>query len=325
MLSKFVDWIRPEAQTVERIEKQAEEIRVAIKDRATADGLLVQTMPWSGSFKKKTGVRRFRRDGQTVVEGHDVDLPFIVSPKMRDGKDVKTLLDHFARYAEQAYPNNPRTRNRSSVHVEFKNTKLGYDLVPLLAVPGDNTTQILLRSDGERRKTSVQKHIEFITKRSGTSNALGVQFNDCIRLVKWLRDMRQSEKPTARRMPTFLLELLCAHAYDHCKVEKTFPETLAKWIGHIGKVVRNRQRVSFTDFVTQPPPSSGAWGVFDPAFSDSNVVVKWKADQIDELATWFEKLHKTMNEVIGADIAGNETMVREKLVALFGEPMKPMK
>lgn len=325
MLAKFVEWIRPEDATVKRIEKQAEEIRGAIKERATVDGLLIQASPWSGSFKKKTGVRRFRRDGQTVVEGHDIDLPFIVSPKTRDGKEVKTLLDQFARYAEQAYPNNPRSRSRSSIHVEFKNTKLGYDLVPLLAVPGDNTAQVLVRSDGERRKTSVQKHIEFITKRNGTSNAQGVQFNDCVRLVKWLRDIRQSKNPSARRVSTFLLELLCAHAYDHCKVAKSFPETLTQWLGHIGKVVRNRQRVSFTDFVPQSPPSSGMWGVFDPAFSDSNVVAKWKIDQIEELATWFEKLQKTMNEVIGADIAGSETMVREKLVMLFGEPMKAMK
>jgi hypothetical protein len=325
MLATFVESIRPENATVAHIEKQAPQIHAAMKERATADGLLIQSTPWSGSFKKKTGIRRYRRDGQTVVEGHDVDLPFIVSPKTRDGKEVKTLLDQFARYAEQAYPNNPRTRNRSSVHVEFKNTKLGYDLVPLLAVPGDNTTQILLRSDGERRKTSVQKHIEFITKRNGTSNAQGVPFNDCIRLVKWLRDLRQSERPTARRVPTFLLELLCAHAYDACKVEKTFPETLAKWFDFMGKTAKNRQRVSFTDFVTQSPPSSGVWGVFDPAFSDSNVVGKWKVDQIDELATWFEKLQKATNEVIGADIAGSETMVRDKLVALFGEPMKSMK
>jgi Second Messenger Oligonucleotide or Dinucleotide Synthetase domain len=324
MLTAFVESIRPDKQTNERIEEQAEQIRKKIKVRAEAEGLVVQSMPWSGSFKKKTGIRRLRQDGQTIVEGHDVDLPFLLRLTTKDGKEVKTPLDMFARFAELEYPSNPRTRKRSSIYLEFRNTKLGYDLVPLFAVPGDDLTQILVRSDGERRKTSIQRHIEFVTTRSGTSNAKGVQFNDCVRLVKWLRDLRQFKNKTAKEIPTFLLELLCGHAYDHCSVHKTFPETLASWFAHIGVVIRKRQRVSFGG---DKPASSVRyeWEVLDPAFPENNVVAKWKKDQIDELATFFEKLHQSMNEVIGADIAGNEAVVREKLVGLLGDAMKPMR
>jgi Second Messenger Oligonucleotide or Dinucleotide Synthetase domain len=325
LLSAFVEWIRPDAQATQNIEVQAELIRKALKVRAEAEGLVVQSTPWSGSFKKKTGIRRLRRDGQTIVEGHDVDLPFILRPTTKDGKEVKTPLEMFARYAELEYPSNPRTRKRSSIHVEFKNTKIGYDLVPLLATPGNDLCQTLIRSDGERRKTSIQKHIEFVTTRSGSSNAKGVQFNDCVRLVKWLRDLRQFEKPTARRISTFLLEILCGYAYDQCSVQKTFPGTLASWFGFIGQVIRKRQRVSFGTPNTSPSSGRTEWQVFEPAFSEINIVGLWKKDQIDELAAWFEKLHQAMNEIIGADIAKNETLVKQKLVQLFGESMKAMR
>jgi len=324
LLDAFANWIRPDEQTVKNIEKQADDIRKAMKARLEAEGIVVQSTPWSGSHKKKTNIRRFRRDGQTVVEGHDVDLPFILRPTMRDGKEVKTPLDKFFQIVKLEFPSNPPVRKKSSIYVEFKSTKLGYDLVPLLAVRGDDLTQILIRSDGELRKTSIQRHIDFVTKRSGTSNAKGVQFNDCVRLVKWLRDLRQFEKPTAREIPTFLLELLCGYAYDHCSVQKTFPGTLWQWFGFIGTVIRKRQRVSFGD---GKPASSVRyeWEVLDSAIAENNVVAKWKKDQIDELAAWFDKLHQAMNEIIGADIAKNETLVKQKLVLLFGEPMKAMR
>lgn len=325
LLSAFVKWICPDAQATENIEKQADEIRQRIKVRAEADGLVIQSMPWSGSHKKKTGIRRLRRDGQTLIEGHDVDLPFILRPTTKDGKEVKTPLEMFARYAELEYPSNPRTRKRSSVHVEFRKPNLGYDLVPLLATPGNDLCQTLIRSDGERRKTSIQKHIEFVTTRSGTSNAKGVQFNDCVRLIKWLRDLRQFEKPSARKISTFLLEILCGYAYDKCSVQKTFPGTLALWFGFIGQVIRKRERVSFAAQTTSPISGRTEWQVFEPAFSEINIVGSWKKDQVDELAAWFEKLQKAMNEIIGADIAGNEALVKEKLIALFGDSMKAMR
>lgn len=325
MLSAFVDWIRPDAQVIKNIEEQADQIRQKLKARAEAEGLVVQSMPWSGSYKKKTNIRRLRRDGQTLIEGHDVDLPFILRPTTKDGKEVKAPLEMFARYAALEYPSNPLTRNRSSVHVEFKNTKIGYDLVPLLAVPGDDLTQILIRTDNERRKTSIQRHIEFVTTRSGTSNAKGVQFNDCVRLVKWLRDMRQFQNSSSKRIPTFLLELLCGYAYDQCSVQKTFPDTLRSWFGFMGQMVRKRQRVSFGTPVSGPSSVRYEWDVLDSAMPENNVVAKWKKDQIDELASWFEKLHKAMNEIVGADIAGNEALVKEKLIALFGDSMKAMR
>lgn len=325
LVTAFVEWIRPDNQTVKNIEEQADQIRKKINARAAADGLVVQSTPWSGSFKKKTGIRRVRKDGQTIVEGHDVDLPFILRPTTRDGKEVTTPLDKFAHYVKLEFPSNPVTRKKSSIYVEFKSTKLGYDLVPLLAVPGDDLSQVVIRSDGERRKTSIQKHIDFVTTRSGTSNGKGVQFNDCVRLVKWLRDVRQFEKPTAREIPTFLLELLCGYAYDQCSVQKTFPETLASWFAHIGTVVRKRQRVSFGASSWGPSSVRAEWEVFDSAIAENNVVAKWKKDQIDELATWFEKLHQGMNEIIGLDIAGNDVLVKQKLVALFGDSMKQMR
>ena len=65
-----------------------------------------------------------------------------------------------------------RRRTQSSVWLEFAESKINYDLVPMLAVQGTDEEQILLRAGGERRRTSIQKHIEFVKTRTRKSNDL---------------------------------------------------------------------------------------------------------------------------------------------------------
>src|SRR5262245_16333746 len=86
-LIRFVDWIKPDAETEESIRSQADDIRERIKARAIANGLTVRSTPWSGSFAKKTGLRRHMR-GNHEVEGQDVDLPFVVSPQTKEGENI---------------------------------------------------------------------------------------------------------------------------------------------------------------------------------------------------------------------------------------------
>jgi len=57
-MKNFVKWIAPEKETREAIKKQSDEIRKRIKSKAEEDGLTVLSMPYSGSFAKKTGLRR---------------------------------------------------------------------------------------------------------------------------------------------------------------------------------------------------------------------------------------------------------------------------
>jgi hypothetical protein len=320
-LLNFVDWIKPEAETDEKIRKQAEEIRTRIKAKATADGLVVRSMPWSGSFAKKTGLRRHLH-GNHAIEGQDVDLPFVVSPQTKEGEDIKTLLDRFERYAKESYPNTRRDPTKSSICLDFKSTKLSYDLVPMLAVNDDDNAQVLLRGDGERRNTSVQKHIEFIKTRTAKSNEVAgrVKFNEGVRLVKWWREMRQSQSAVLEEVPTMVIDLLCAKAFDEHGVDETYTETLSRWFGRIANLARQRKRMDFNDFASPSrSPGGGLWAVLDPVNPGNNVVpASWKNLQLDELAGWFEEARDGMARVIAADTAGDEGKAREELVALFG-------
>jgi len=323
-LTKFVDWIKPEDSTEETIRKQAKEIRERIEPKETADGLVVRSMPWAGSFAKKTGIRRHMR-GNHEVEGQDVDLPFVVSPQTKEGEDINSLLEHFARYAEGSYPSTERRRTRSSICLDFKSTMLSYDLVPMLAVEENDEAQVLLRGNGERRLTSVQKHAAFIRTRTDKSNTQDgrVKFNEGVRLVKWWREMRQSQSQVLEDVPSVLLDLLCAKAFDERGVAETYTETLSWWFGYIAHVVRERKQVDFADFTRQAGVAgSGTWAVLDPTNPQNNIVPPWSNLQYQELAEWFDEARDGMARVIAADTVGNDREMLEELVALFGNAIK---
>ncbi|UQA57424.1 CBASS oligonucleotide cyclase [Polyangium aurulentum] len=324
-LTNFVDWIKPEEATEEKICAQAEELRDRMRGKAKADGLVVRSTPWAGSFAKKTGLRRHMR-GNHEVEGQDVDLPFVISPQTKEGEDIKSLLDRFERYARESYPNTKRSPTKCSICLDFQGTKISYDLVPMLAVEGDDKAQVLLTSDGKRRTTSVQKHIEFVRRRTNKSNTQDgrVKFNEGARLVKWWREICQSRSACLEDVPTFLMDLLCAKAFDECGVDETYTETLSRWFGFIAHVVRQRKRVQFSDFPSVVNATeSGLWIVLDPVNSANNVVPpSWSNLQLQELTEWFEDARDRMGRVIAADTAGDGGEAREELVALFGNALK---
>jgi len=143
----------------------------------------VVATPNGGSFAKRTGLRRHMR-GNSEIEGQDVDLPFVVKPSTKDGERIDDLLRRFEGYAAASYPSTPTGPTASSVEMRLVASKLNYDLVPM-AVAQYPDYQIILKKNGTRRVTSVEKHIEFIHKRISSSEQLPsrVRFNDCVRLM----------------------------------------------------------------------------------------------------------------------------------------------
>ncbi|WP_257455528.1 CBASS oligonucleotide cyclase [Archangium lipolyticum] len=322
-MSSFVDWIRG-GDKDDLIIKQSGDIRERIVNQAEKDGLTVRSTPNSGSFAKKTGLRRHLL-GDSAVEGQDVDLPFVISPEDEDGARIDELLGRFDRYVATCYPQTKRKRTKSSIQLDFAASKLRYDLVPMLAIPGDDEAQILLRGDGERRRTSVQKHIEFVTRHNRTSNELPgrVRFNECVRLLKWWREFRQAHSRVIEYVPSILLDLLCAHAYNRCEVEETYAGTLARWFDLLAGTVRRRELVAFTDFGPKPRASPDAlWTVLDPVNAENNIVSQWNSFQIEELGDWLEEGFDAINRAIAADHRDDDSESLESLVELFGNPFK---
>ena len=329
-ISQFVKWITPEEDTEKTIDKQADEIRGRIKDKAEEDGLTVLSMPYSGSYAKNDGIRRHFR-GNSQVEGQDVDIAFIIKRKDKDGKEITELIYRFEGYAKKSYPKTTITTAKSSVEMDFSATKLNYDIVPLLETDVTDRQELIRRDTGERRKTSIIKHIEFVKKRTNASNELKgvVKFNDCLRLVKWWRYFQQENSgvfgngDNDKKVPSFLLNLLCAKAYDERKVQTTWAQTMADWFGFIANTVRNRKPVVFADYVANPQIDSTAlWVVADPVDPTNNIVKSWQEYQINELAKWFEEARDTMIRAISRNTDGDDAGSLEYLVELFGNPFK---
>ncbi|MEL6699692.1 MAG: CBASS oligonucleotide cyclase [Bacteroidota bacterium] len=326
---QFVQFIAPEKDKIEDIKKQSAEIRERIKKKAEEDGKIVAEMPYSGSFGKNTGLRRYLR-GSAEVEGMDIDLGFILEAKDDEGNELGCQIDDFESYARACYPDSDIGSTKSSATISFKSTKRQYDLVPLLKTDNPDV-QKLIRTNGEERQSSIKKHAEFIKSRNRSSHRLQgvVVFNHCVRLIKWWRYHKQSEsgifgnEENDEKVPSFLLDLLCAHAYDKLSVTKTYPETLARWFALMAHVVRNRKEIIFTDYIKFPrKPAYDVWLVADPVDTSNNVVANWHEYQVDELAEWLESARDRMTQAIRMNGEGDDHGSLHCLVEIFGKVFK---
>src|SRR5262245_40172367 len=124
----FISWIRPDPDKADDVRKQRDDVRSRIKTKAQEDGLIVRSMPASGSFAKATGLRRHMLGG-AEHEGQDVDCAFVVAGKDKDGDPLTELLSRFERYARASYPDTEIERTKSSVKLVFEASKINYDLV----------------------------------------------------------------------------------------------------------------------------------------------------------------------------------------------------
>jgi len=318
-IRNFVDWIRTDSNKEDDICRQANEIRERVKNQASNDGLIILSTPWSGSFAKRTGLRRHLR-GLNPVEGQDVDLSFVINPKDKDDKELSELLPRFEKYLIDSYPNTPRKPSKSSIKLDFVGTKIAYDIVPMLATT-DSQRQIIIRGDGIHRETSVQKHIEFIKTRTKSSNEqIGrVSFNEMVRLFKWWREVQCGGNNDA--YPTILIDLLSAYAYDRVGVCNTYTETLAQWFSFLADVVEQRTSIYFSDFSKSiQRPSEKFWSVIDPVNPENNIADYLGNAEIGVLVEWLSQARDNVLQAIAADDDDDESAAIDALVPVFGTP-----
>lgn len=316
-MTTFVDWIRPTDDTEEAIRKQADEIRNRVRAKAHEDGLIVTSTPSSGSFAKKTGLRRHML-GHSVVEGQDVDLPFVVAPRTRDDEAIASLLDRFYKYAHSSYPDTSKDVSRSSVALDFKSTKLRYDLVPMLQTDVPDR-QVLLRSDGTRLTTSVWGHVEFVRARTRLSNEQPgrVKFNECVRLLKWWRTVRTNGDEA--KFPSIIVDLLSAWAFDHVGVHMTYGETLGAWFGVLADAARRRAPIVFGGAGALP---DGVWVIVDPENPTNNVASRWRNLQVEDVTEWLEAARDGVQRALAADRREDHPAAMNELVGLFGSAFR---
>lgn len=316
-MKRFGQWVAPEKETRDQIKKQADEIRNRITSKAEEDGLTIVKTPYGGSFPSKTGLRRHMR-GNTVIEGQDVDIPFVV--KKDKETEFEPLIQRFKKYAEKSYPDTAIGTTKSSVKLTFNGTKLSYDIVPMFATD-EQDKYILMRDNGDVITTSVEKHIEFIKTRTiKTKETEGVvAFNHMVRFLKWWRDVKQQNTNDIINLPSFLINLLAAKAYKECGVNNTYPQTLANWFSCLGHSVKLKETIWFDDYYKTPKPDdSKTWNVLDPVMPDNNIVKSWSGWQVQELADWLTEGAEIMNRAMVADMQGRDSDALTHMKSLFG-------
>lgn len=321
----FVEFIAPEKEKREKIKGQADGIRKCIRDKAVADGYTILAEPYSGSFAKKSGLRRHLQ-GDSEVEGQDIDIAFILKDEDKDGNPVGCMISTFEGYLKKCYPDSEVGSTKSSATISFSGSKNQFDAVPLVDTNRAHI-QKLIRTNGELRQSSVEKQSEFIKSRNRSSNEIEgvVRFNNCLRLIKWWRYHQQSlggqfgNGEYDDKVPSFLLDLLCAKAYDVCSVQDTYVETLARWFSFLAHAVRHREEILFNDCIkTHQPRANAKWKVIDPMDDTNNVVKNWPDFKIDQLAKWFENALDRMSQAIRHDREGDDQGSMNCLVLLFG-------
>lgn len=318
-IKNFVEWIAPPADSRDNIKDKSDQVRIKIKSEAEKDSLLVKQMPYSGSFATNTGLRRHMK-GDTPTEGQDIDIPIVV--KKQKDEALVSLIPRFERYARNCFPSQEISVTKSSVKIQFEANKLSFDVVPMYegSQPGEQT---LIKKDGTEVTTSIEKHKDFIKSRTKkTRDTAGiVTFNDMVRLLKWWRVEQEHRTNRQIEIPSFLLNLLVAKAFDDVGDSTTYPQTLAKWFSYLAHVVDQKETVWFNDFNTEKlnisPPVF--WNVQDPVMPENNIVKNWTRYEVGDLSAWLQYASEEMNRAIVADLQGRDGDSLKHLQSVFGK------
>src|SRR4051812_45451485 len=197
------------------------------------------------------------------------------------GERKPATVGHAARrQAPPAYPTNLAVRplglkddqvhpEAHCVRLEYRGSGLNVDVVPVFYEgEADDVGYLITTDTGDRVKTSVKLHREFIKERK---DAQLNDFAQVVRLVKWwIRQLKLRDDDF--RFKSFMAELICAHLADAGLDMSDYPEALERFFAYI---VRSelKERIAFTDYyaVTELPKTSSAeMEIFDPVNAENN-------------------------------------------------------
>lgn len=230
------------------------------------------------------GLVKMRHSG-SVAKGTALskvnDMDVAVYMKAGDAPTVESqLLSWLENRLREAYPNHPADRIRAQTHcvtISFSGSGLDVDVVPVLYEGEDNDIGYLITKDtGDRVKTSVTQHLEFIRARK---NADG-DFAQIVRLVKWwVRRVRGQQADF--RLKSFMVELICAHLVDRGVDLSDYPSALEEFFAYM-VTTEFGQRISFTDCYPAselPAPTAAEIEIFDPVNAENNVALRYTREQ----------------------------------------------
>lgn len=160
------------------------------------------------------------------------------------------------------------------VRLEYRGSGLNVDVVPVLYEgEADDVGYLITKDTGDRVKTSVKLHREFIKLRK---DAQVNDFAQVVRLVKWwIRQLKLRDDDF--RFKSFMAELICAHLADGGLTMSDYPEALERFFAYI---VRSdlKERIAFTDYYALkdlPQTPLAEMEIFDPVSAENNVASRY--------------------------------------------------
>jgi tRNA nucleotidyltransferase (CCA-adding enzyme) len=182
----------------------------------------LKKMLLSGSLAKGTALKSIS----------DIDVACYVASDSAPEK-ISDLIDWLAKKLETAFPNfKPEQIKRKtySVGVNFITTGNEVDVVPILYA-GDPEWRgdLISQENGEKLRTSVQMHLDFIRKRKAANEK---HYAQIVRLLKFWSQLRKQEDEKFR-FKSFMVELTVAYLADQGLALNDYPSALAKIFAYL--------------------------------------------------------------------------------------------
>lgn len=216
----------------DQVNRLRERLAEYIKDHPDYD--LIK-MLHAGSVMKGTALK-------TV---NDMDVAVYIRPS-DETADERRLLSWLAGRLRDVYPTMRSAQFTVQDHcvtVSFAGSGLDVDVVPVIAEgDGNDHGDLIVKDTGERVRTSIPLHLDFIRKRK---EAQPDHFAQIVRLVKWWVRQRKSESDSFR-FKSFMVELVCAKLADGGLDCSDYPRALERIFAYI-VTTSLKERIFFTD------------------------------------------------------------------------------
>lgn len=214
----------------------------------------------TGSLRKGT-VLRPRGDF-----GVDADIAVYLNADGASGFDLANLHSRIRRMLTKIYhQKKPEdfTIQPRTLGIEFKDSGLEMDLVPLIAIegPGDYGWQPSSRGD-QPVKTSVPKQLEFIrTRRDAYAN-----FTALVRLLKFWRNHQELDDS----LRSFTIELIVSHLQDSEGTPASLEEGVLRFFRYVAQS-ELKKNICFRECGTPQSFPKDRVVILDPCNVDNNV------------------------------------------------------
>lgn len=192
------------------------------------------------------------------------------------------------------------------VTLTFKSSGLAnVDVVPVLYEgEPDNIGYLIVKDSGQRVRTSVSRHLEFIRKRKGRSPS---DFAQVVRLLKWWAG-QQKARDSQLRFKSFMIELICAHLKDKGMDFSHYPTAMEEFFTYI---VRSslQERIWFADYyeASKLPGANGdEIEIFDPVNPENNVASTYTKQNREKIITVAADALDALSDAAYATTKGRE-------------------